>query len=123
MTISEREAWAPISAIDPELWTAMEGERRRQHDKIELIASENYTIGAVMEAQGSLADQQVRRGAARQALLRRLRVRRRRRALAIERALALFPGAEHVNVQPTRVPRRTWPRTSAALSRATASSG
>ena len=41
MTITERSgiASAPISEIDPELWAAMEGERRRQHDKIELIAS------------------------------------------------------------------------------------
>ena len=55
MTISERSsvASAPIADIDPELWAAMEGERRRQHDKIELIASENYTAAAVMEAQGS----------------------------------------------------------------------
>ena len=30
----------------------MQGERRRQHDKIELIASENYVSAAVMEAQG-----------------------------------------------------------------------
>src|SRR2546423_8893988 len=42
-----------IADVDPELWAAMEGERHRQHDKIELIASENYTSAAVMEAQGS----------------------------------------------------------------------
>ena len=46
-------ASASIAELDPELWAAMEGERRRQHDKIELIASENYTAAAVMEAQGS----------------------------------------------------------------------
>ena len=45
--------WAPLAAVDPELWASMEAERRRQHDKIELIASENYTFAAVMEAQGS----------------------------------------------------------------------
>src|SRR4051794_27111549 len=44
---------ASIAEVDPELWTAMEDERRRQHDKIELIASENYTAAAVLEAQGS----------------------------------------------------------------------
>src|SRR3712207_9120030 len=42
-----------IADVDPELWDAMEGERRRQHDKIALIASENYVSAAVMEAQGS----------------------------------------------------------------------
>ena len=42
-----------IAQLDPVLWEAMLGERRRQHAKIELIASENYTSAAVMEAQGS----------------------------------------------------------------------
>ena len=44
MTISGARGLAPasIAEVDPELWAAMEGERRRQHDKIELIASENY---------------------------------------------------------------------------------
>ena len=37
----------------PGLWEAMEAERRRQTDKIELIASENYVYEAVLEAQGS----------------------------------------------------------------------
>ena len=36
-------AWASIAEVDPELWAAMEAERHRQADKIELIASENYT--------------------------------------------------------------------------------
>ena len=55
MTISPATglALAPIADVDPELWEAMVGERRRQHDKIELIASENYVSAAVMEAQGS----------------------------------------------------------------------
>src|SRR2546428_13390680 len=39
---------------DPELYAAIEGERRRQVEKIELIASENYTSPAVMEATGSV---------------------------------------------------------------------
>ena len=46
-------AWASISDLDPELWAAMEAERHRQADKIELIASENYVYAAVLEAQGS----------------------------------------------------------------------
>src|SRR2546430_12760467 len=39
---------------DPELYAAIEGERRRQVEKIELIASENYTSPAVMQAVGSV---------------------------------------------------------------------
>ena len=53
MTAPTGLAWAPIADVDPEVWQAMLGERRRQHDKIELIASENYVFGAVLEAQGS----------------------------------------------------------------------
>ena len=43
-----------ISSIDPELWSAMQHERQRQEDHVELIASENYTSPAVMAAQGSV---------------------------------------------------------------------
>ena len=42
-----------IAHTDPELWTVIQNENRRQEDHIELIASENYTSPAVMEAQGS----------------------------------------------------------------------
>jgi glycine hydroxymethyltransferase len=42
-----------IQKTDPELWAAILGETQRQEDHIELIASENYTSPAVMEAQGS----------------------------------------------------------------------
>ena len=43
-----------IAGFDPELHAAIEGERRRQEDHIELIASENYTSPRVLEAQGSV---------------------------------------------------------------------
>jgi glycine hydroxymethyltransferase len=42
-----------IAKTDPELWKAIEAENKRQEDHIELIASENYTSPAVLEAQGS----------------------------------------------------------------------
>ncbi|PZP30368.1 MAG: serine hydroxymethyltransferase [Roseateles depolymerans] len=42
-----------LALVDPELWAAVQNETRRQEDHIELIASENYTSPAVMEAQGS----------------------------------------------------------------------
>ena len=83
---------------DPEVFDAIARETHRQNDNIELIASENFTSPAVMEACGS-ADQQIRRRLSRQTLLRRLPVRRRFRVLAIERAKKLF-SAEHANVQP-----------------------
>jgi glycine hydroxymethyltransferase len=42
-----------LANVDPEIWAAVQAENRRQEDHIELIASENYTSPAVMEAQGS----------------------------------------------------------------------
>src|SRR5262245_28548661 len=43
-----------LERIDPELFAAIEGERRRQVEKIALIPSENYTSQAVLEASGSV---------------------------------------------------------------------
>jgi glycine hydroxymethyltransferase len=45
-------ARSTIANVDPEVWAAIEAENRRQEEHIELIASENYTSPAVMEAQG-----------------------------------------------------------------------
>ena len=58
-----------LKLADPELYASMERELGRQRDHLELIASENFTSPAVMEA-----DQQIRRGLSRRALLRRLRL-------------------------------------------------
>ncbi|MGQ0750363.1 MAG: serine hydroxymethyltransferase [Betaproteobacteria bacterium] len=44
----------PLERVDHEVWAAIESERRRQEDHIELIASENYASAAVLEAQGSV---------------------------------------------------------------------
>ena len=92
--------WAPISEVDPELWQAMEGERRREHDKIELIASENYTFAAVMEAQGSWLTNKYAEGLPGKRYYGGCEYVDIAERLARERALELFPGAEHVNVQP-----------------------
>jgi glycine hydroxymethyltransferase len=87
-----------IEGFDDELFAAIGDEERRQEEHIELIASENYASrGAAGPGLG--AHQQVCRGLSGQALLRRLRVRRRAEELAIERAKALF-GADYANVQP-----------------------
>ena len=43
-----------ISGFDPELQAALDGEKRRQEDHIELIASENYASPRVLEAQGTV---------------------------------------------------------------------
>ena len=102
MTLSSPSslAWAPISDVDPELWAAMVGERERQRWKIELIASENYAFGAVLEAQGSWLTNKYAEGLPGKRYYGGCEFVDEVERLAQERALALFPGAEHVNVQP-----------------------
>ena len=102
MTISNARGLAmeSIAEIDPVLWDAMQGERRRQHDKIELIASENYVSAAVMEAQGSWLTNKYAEGLPGKRYYGGCEYVDIAETLAQERALALFPGAERVNVQP-----------------------
>ncbi len=100
MTAPTGLAWAPIADVDPEVWEAMLGERRRQHDKIELIASENYVFGAVLEAQGSWLTNKYAEGLPGKRYYGGCEFVDVVERLAQQRALELFPGAEHVNVQP-----------------------
>ena len=102
MTIADHTglAWAALAEVDPELWTAMVGERDRQRWKIELIASENYTFAAVMEAQGSWLTNKYAEGLPGKRYYGGCEFVDVVERLAQDRALALFPGAEHVNVQP-----------------------
>jgi glycine hydroxymethyltransferase len=86
--------------VDPELWTAMEAERHRQADKIELIASENYVHAAVLEAQGSWLTNKYAEGLPGKRYYGGCEYVDIAENLARARALALFPGSEHVNVQP-----------------------
>jgi glycine hydroxymethyltransferase len=102
MTISPVTGLAleSIEEVDPVLWAAMVGERRRQRDKIELIASENYVSAAVMEAQGSWLTNKYAEGLPGKRYYGGCEYVDVAERLAQERALALYPGAEHVNVQP-----------------------
>ena len=93
-------AWASLADVDPELWAAMESERRRQTDKIELIASENYVYAAVLEAQGSWLTNKYAEGLPGKRYYGGCEFVDVAEELARDRALALFPGADHVNVQP-----------------------
>ena len=69
---------SPLAEVDPEVAAAIGRELDRQQRTLEMIASENFAPLAVMRGAGLGADQQVRRGLPGQALLRRLRARRRR---------------------------------------------
>ncbi len=102
MTIAKDRGlgWARLADVDPELWSAMVLERRRQRDKIELIASENYTFAAVMEAQGSWLTNKYAEGLPGKRYYGGCEYVDIAEVLAQQRALALFPGSEHVNVQP-----------------------
>ena len=88
-----------IQATDPDLWKAMQAERQRQEDHIELIASENYTSPAVMEAQGSVLTNKYAEGYPGKRYYGGCEYVDIAEQLAIDRAKALF-GAEYVNVQP-----------------------
>jgi glycine hydroxymethyltransferase len=88
-----------IKNVDPELWQAMEQERRRQEDHIELIASENYTSPAVMEAQGSVLTNKYAEGYPGKRYYGGCEYVDIAEQLAIDRVKALF-GADYANVQP-----------------------
>jgi glycine hydroxymethyltransferase len=89
----------PIQQTDPAVWHAIEGERRRQQDGLEMIASENYTSPAVMAAQGSVLTNKYAEGYPGRRYYGGCEHVDVVEKLAIERALQLF-GAERANVQP-----------------------
>ena len=85
--------------VDPEIATAIERERQRQQENIELIASENFTSPAVMEAQGSVLTNKYAEGYPKKRWYGGCENIDVVEQLAIDRAKKLF-GAEHANVQP-----------------------
>ncbi|MES1981682.1 MAG: serine hydroxymethyltransferase [Pseudomonadota bacterium] len=88
-----------IAVTDPELWAAIQLENRRQEDHIELIASENYTSPAVMEAQGTQLTNKYAEGYPGKRYYGGCEYVDIAEQLAIDRAKQLF-GAEYANVQP-----------------------
>lgn len=88
-----------LKQVDAELFQAMEDERKRQNDKIELIASENFVSKAVMEAQGSVLTNKYAEGYPGRRYYGGCEHVDVAENLARDRAKKLF-GAEHVNVQP-----------------------
>jgi glycine hydroxymethyltransferase len=88
-----------IEQQDPELFAAMELEAARQRDKLELIASENYTSKAVMEAVGSVLTNKYAEGYPGKRYYGGCEFVDMAENLARDRAKALF-GSDHANVQP-----------------------
>jgi glycine hydroxymethyltransferase len=88
-----------LRQVDPEIADAIFLECQRQQENIELIASENFTSLAVMEAQGSVLTNKYAEGYPRKRWYGGCEHVDTVEQLAIDRAKALF-GAEHANVQP-----------------------
>ncbi len=88
-----------LSEADPAIFKAVQDEYARQHDNIELIASENFTSRAVMEAQGSCLTNKYAEGYPRKRWYGGCENADVVEDLAIARAKQLF-GVDHANVQP-----------------------
>ena len=90
---------AGLAEIDPEIADALGRELERQRGQIELIASENFTWPAVLEAVGSVPTNKYAEGYPGRRYYGGCEIVDEIEQLAIDRAKALF-GAEHANVQP-----------------------
>ena len=90
---------SPLQALDPQIYSAITEEFSRQQSHIELIASENFTYPAVMEAQGSVLTNKYAEGYPGKRWYGGCEFVDKVEILAIDRAKQLF-GAEHANVQP-----------------------
>jgi glycine hydroxymethyltransferase len=89
----------PLRQLDPEVYAAIAGELARQQSHVELIASENFTNPAVLEAAGSVMTNKYAEGYPGKRWYGGCEQVDKVEVLAIERAKRLF-GAEHANVQP-----------------------
>ncbi len=87
-----------LKNIDPEIYDTIRNEIKRQEENLELIASENFTSLAVLEAQGSVLTNKYAEGYPHRRWYGGCEFVDEAERLAIERAKKLF-GAEHVNVQ------------------------
>ena len=88
-----------LSEADPQIYAAIRRELERQHEQIELIASENFTSEAVLEATGSVFTNKYAEGYPGKRYYGGCEFADVVENLARERAKKLF-GAEYVNVQP-----------------------
>ena len=88
-----------IKEIDPEIHETILNEKKRQHEGIELIPSENYVSPAVLEAAGSIMTNKYSEGYPSKRYYGGNEYIDVSEQLAIDRAKKLF-GADHANVQP-----------------------
>jgi len=88
-----------VEQDDPEVWSAIAAEQTRQQDGLEMIASENFTSAAVMQAVGSVLTNKYAEGYPGHRYYGGCEFVDKVEDLARERLKAIY-GAEHVNVQP-----------------------
>ncbi len=88
-----------LKKIDPQIYELVKREEKRQHDVLEMIASENYTSQAVMETLGSVLTNKYSEGFPGKRYYQGNEIADAVEALAQERAKKLF-GVPYVNVQP-----------------------
>jgi glycine hydroxymethyltransferase len=89
----------PLAEVDPQIHQAIQQEKNRQQTHIELIASENFTLPAIIESTGSVLTNKYAEGYPAKRYYGGCEHVDVAESLAIERAKRLF-GAEHANVQP-----------------------
>ena len=99
MTFSQHSAPNFVETEDPEVWSAIAAEQTRQAEGLEMIASENFTSPAVMQAVGSVLTNKYAEGYPGHRYYGGCEFVDKVEDLARERLKAVF-GAEHVNVQP-----------------------
>jgi glycine hydroxymethyltransferase len=99
MKTSSTKMYRPLYESDPEIAAAIDNETRRQHEGLELIASENFVSEAVLEAAGSVFTNKYAEGYPGKRYYGGCEFADVVENLARERAKQLF-GAEHANVQP-----------------------
>src|SRR3989344_8401736 len=87
-----------LKKTDPEIYSAIQGETKRQMEKLELIASENYVSPSVLEAQGSVLTNKYAEGLPQKRYYGGCEWVDVAETLAIERTKKVF-GCEHANVQ------------------------
>src|SRR4051794_15432530 len=96
---ANNELALPLAQVDPEIYRAIQSEADRQNTRLELIASENFTSEAVLEATGSVFTNKYAEGYPGKRYYGGCEYADVVESLARERAKKLF-GAEYVNVQP-----------------------
>src|SRR3981081_4306952 len=93
------DMFRPLYEVDPQIANAIDNEARRQHEGLELIASENFVSEAVLEAAGSVFTNKYAEGYPKKRYYGGCEWTDLVEQTAIDRAKELF-GADHANVQP-----------------------